>query len=464
MATTQRKQLQHEASPMADSPLLVVVLAAGKGLRMRSALPKVLHPIGGRSMLAHVLATVGALGARRIAVVVGPGMQAVRGEAASTAPGVEVFEQTEQLGTAHAVLAARAAIERHAGTVLVVFADSPLTEGATLHRMIDALDGGAHIAVLGFEPEDPGGYGRLIVDAQGRVAAIREEKDALEAERRLRLCNAGAMAFRMPNLVDLLARIGNANVKGEYYLTDAPAIASTAGLIAVPVTCRGEEALGVNSRAHLAAAEAVFQRRARMRAMEAGASLLVPETVWLSFDTALGRDVVVEPNVFFGPGVVVEDGARILANCHIVGARIRNGARVGPFARLRPGADIGADAHIGNFVEVKNARIEAGARANHLAYVGDGRVGEGANIGAGTIFCNYDGFDKHFTDVGKGAFVGSNSALVAPVKIGDGAYIGSGSVITRDVEPDALALERSPQEQRPGWAAKFRRLKRNRKR
>jgi bifunctional UDP-N-acetylglucosamine pyrophosphorylase/glucosamine-1-phosphate N-acetyltransferase len=449
---------------MVVSPLLVVVLAAGRGVRMRSALPKVLHPIGGRSMLAHVLATVGALGAERIAVVVGPGMDAVQTETASAAPGAEVFEQAEQLGTAHAVLAARAAIERHAGTVLVLLADSPLAEGATLARMIAALDAGAHIAVLGFEPEDPSGYGRLILDAEGRVAAIREDKDASDAERRLRLCNAGAMAFRVPGLAGLLARIGNANAKGEHYLTDAPAIATSDGLVAVPVACSAEEALGINSRAQLAAAETVFQWRARTRAMDGGASLVAPETVWFSHDTTLGRDVTIEPNVFFGPGVVVEDGVHILANCHIVGARIGAGARIGPFARFRPGADIGAGAHIGNFVEVKNARLEAGAKANHLAYIGDGRVGEGANIGAGTIFCNYDGFDKHHTDVGKGAFVGSNSSLVAPVKIGDGAYIGSGSVITRDVEPDALALERSAQVVQPGWAAKFRKLKRCRKR
>jgi len=430
---------------------------------MHSALPKVLHPIGGRSMLAHVLATVGTLGAQRIAVVAGPGMDAVRAEALRVAPGVEVFEQAEQLGTAHAVLAARPALERHDGSVLVLFADSPLTEPQTLARMIDALGSGAHVAVLGFEPEDPTGYGRLVLEPQGRVAAIREDKDASDAERRLRLCNAGAMAFRVPSLAGLLARIGNANAKAEYYLTDAPALAAGDGLTALPVRCAPEEAMGVNSRVQLAAAEAVFQRRARTRAMEGGASLIAPETVWLSWDTALGRDVVVEPNVFFGPGVVVEDEVHILANCHIVGARIAKGARIGPYARLRPGAEIGAQAHIGNFVEVKNARVEAGARANHLAYIGDGRVGEGANIGAGTIFCNYDGFDKHFTDVGKEAFIGSNSALVAPVRIGDGAYIGSGSVITRDVEPDALALERSAQEVRPGWAARFRKVKRGRK-
>jgi bifunctional UDP-N-acetylglucosamine pyrophosphorylase / glucosamine-1-phosphate N-acetyltransferase len=449
---------------MVHSPLLVVVLAAGKGVRMHSALPKVLHPIGGRSMLAHVLATVGTLGPERIAVVVGPGMDSVRAEARRAAPGAEVFEQARQLGTAHAVLAARPALERHDGSVLVLFADSPLTEPQTLGRMIDALSAGAHIAVLGFEPEDPAGYGRLILGPEGRVAAIREDKDASEAERRRRLCNAGAMAFRVPSLAGLLARIGNANAKAEYYLTDALALAAGDGLDAVPVRCAPEEALGVNSRAQLAAAEAVFQGRARARAMEGGASLIAPETVWLSWDTTLGRDVVIEPNVFFGPGVAVEDEVHILANCHIAGTRIAKGARIGPFARLRPGADIGSHAHIGNFVEVKAARVEAGAKANHLAYIGDGRVGEGANIGAGTIFCNYDGFDKHFTDVGKEAFIGSNSALVAPVRIGDGAYIGSGSVITRDVEPDALALERSAQEVRPGWAAKFRKVKRGRKR
>jgi bifunctional UDP-N-acetylglucosamine pyrophosphorylase/glucosamine-1-phosphate N-acetyltransferase len=444
---------------MVDSPLLVVVLAAGKGVRMRSTLPKVLHPVGGRSMLAHTLAGAAELGAGRIAVVVGPGMEAVRAVAARVPLGCELFEQTEQLGTAHAVLAARPALEQHTGSVLVVFADSPLVEPATLRRMTTALDGGAHIAVLGFEPADPSGYGRLILDPQGRVAAIREDKDASEAERRIRLCNAGAMAFRVADLAALLARIDNANAKGEYYLTDAVAIAAADGLAAVPVGCAAEEAQGINSRAQLAAAEAVFQQRARARAMEGGATLVAPDTVWLSYDTALGRDVLIEPNVFFGPGVAVEDGAHIMANCHIVGARIRAGARVGPFARLRPGADIGAQAHIGNFVEVKNARIETGAKANHLAYIGDGRVGERANIGAGTIFCNYDGFAKHFTDVGDGAFVGSNASLVAPVKIGAGAYVGSGSVITRDVEADGLALERATQEVRPGWAARFRRLR-----
>jgi bifunctional UDP-N-acetylglucosamine pyrophosphorylase/glucosamine-1-phosphate N-acetyltransferase len=320
------------------------------------------------------------------------------------------------------------------------------------------------VAVLGFEPADPSGYGRLILDGEGRVTAIREHNDASEAERRIGLCNAGAMGFRVPDLAALLARIGNANAKSEYYLTDAIALAGKDGLAARPVVCQADEALGVNSREQLAAAEAVFQRRARSKAMQGGATLIDPATVWFSFDTEVGRDVVIEPNVFLGPGVVIEDGAQILANCHMAGGvRIRKGARIGPFARFRPGADIGIGAHVGNFVEVKNARLEDGAKANHLAYIGDGRVGEGANIGAGTIFCNYDGFNKHFTDVGKGVFVGSNSSLVAPVKIGDGAYIGSGSVITKNVEADALALERSAQEQRPGWAAKFRAMMGRRK-
>jgi bifunctional UDP-N-acetylglucosamine pyrophosphorylase/glucosamine-1-phosphate N-acetyltransferase len=316
---------------------------------------------------------------------------------------------------------------------------------------------------MGFEAPDATGYGRLILDAQGRVTAIREDRDASEAERRIGLCNAGAMAFRVPDLSGLLQRIGNRNAKSEYYLTDVVALATADGLVAMPVACAPDEAMGVNSRAQLAAAEAVFQDRARRRAMEQGATLVAPETVWLSFDTVLGRDVVIEPNVFFGPGVVVEDDAHIMANCHFVGARIGRGARVGPFARFRPGADIGDSARVGNFVEVKNARLEAGAKANHLSYIGDGRVGEGANIGAGTIFCNYDGFNKHLTDVGNGAFVGSNTSLVAPVKIGAGAYIGSGSVISKDVAPDALALERSKQEERPGWAAKFRSLMSKRK-
>jgi bifunctional UDP-N-acetylglucosamine pyrophosphorylase/glucosamine-1-phosphate N-acetyltransferase len=387
----------------------------------------------------------------------------VRAEALQLAPAIEVFEQAVPAGTAHAALAARAALEGHRGDVLVMFADTPLVQPATLRRLTAALDGDAHVAVLAFEPTDPTGYGRLITDAAGRVTAVREHKDATEAERQIRLCAAGAMAFRLPSVAGLLDRIGNANASGEYYLTDAVALAAGDGLTVRAVTCSVGEAVGVNSREQLAAAEALFQARARLGAMEGGATLVAPETVWFSHDTIVGSDVVVEPNVFFGPGVVIEDGVHILANCHMTGTRIRKGARVGPFARFRPGTDIGPGAHIGNFVEVKNTAVEAGAKANHLAYLGDGRVGEGANIGAGTIFCNYDGVAKHRTEVGRDAFVGSNTSLVAPVKIGDGAYIGSGSVITKNVAPGALALERSEQQERPGWAAKFRQMMQRRK-
>lgn len=447
---------------MTETPLLVVVLAAGKGVRMQSDLPKVLHRIGGQSMLAHVLNAARALSPESLTLVVGPGMDAVGSEAARLSPGIEIFEQPRPLGTANAVLAAGPALRRHRGRVLVLFADTPMTEPEVLRRLVGALDA-VEIGVLCFEPPDPAGYGRVILDAEGHVAAIREDKDASAEEKRIALCNAGAMSFRVPDLAGLLSRIGNSNAKGEYYLTDAPTLAAGEGFKALPVSCRAEDATGVNSREQLAAAEAVFQWRARSRAMQHGATLIAPETVWFSYDTVIGRDVTIEPNVFFGPGVVIEDGALIMANCHIVGTRVRKGARVGPFARFRPGADIGPGARIGNFVEVKNATLEAGAKANHLSYIGDGRVGEGANIGAGTILCNYDGFAKHRTDIGSGAFIGSNTSLVAPVKIGEGAYVGSGSVITKDVAPGALALSRSPQEERPGWVAKFRHLMQKRK-
>ncbi len=442
---------------MTQTPLLVVVLAAGKGVRMQSDLPKVLHCIAGQSMLAHVLAAAAQLGPERIALVVGPDMPAVRAEAARVRPDVEVFEQPQALGTAHAVLAAQGAIRRHQGRVLVLFADSPMVEPETMRRLLKGLDA-SDISVLSFKPLDPAGYGRLIVDAKGHVAAIREDKDATAEEKQITLCNAGAMAFQVRDLAAFLGRIGNTNAKSEFYLTDAPALAAGDGLKTVAVACRADDATGINSREQLAEAEAIFQMRARSQAMQRGATLIAPETVWFSFDTVTGRDVTIEPNVFFGPGVVVEDGAHIMANCHMTGTRIRKGARVGPFARFRPGTDIGPGARIGNFVEVKNATVEEGAKANHLSYIGDARVGEGANIGAGTIVCNYDGFNKHHTDIGDGAFIGSNSSLVAPVKIGEGAYVGSGSVITKDVAPGALALARSPQEERPGWVAKFRHL------
>ncbi len=448
---------------MSKPPLLIVILAAGKGTRMQSASPKVMHGVAGRSMLGHVLATASAAGADKIAVVVGPDVPAVRAETARVAPHAQIFEQRDQRGTADAVLAAAPALVAHKGDVLVMFADTPLIKAETLARLVDALAGGAGVAVLGFEAADPTGYGRLLTDPSGALTAIREHNDASAAERAIRLCNSGVMAFRVRDLPGVLARIKPDNAKNEFYLTDAVGLLRADGGTAVAVAGTEDEVLGVNSRAHLAAAEAVFQGRARARAMAGGATLIAPETVWFSHDTVVGRDVLIEPNVVFGPGVTIEDDVRINAHCHIEGARIGRGARIGPFARLRPGADLDADVHIGNFVEVKNTKVERGAKANHLAYLGDGRVGEGANIGAGTIFCNYDGFSKHHTDVGRGAFIGSNSSLVAPVKIGDGAFVGSGSVITRDVAADALALERAPQEERPGWAAKFRAMMSRRK-
>jgi bifunctional UDP-N-acetylglucosamine pyrophosphorylase / glucosamine-1-phosphate N-acetyltransferase len=448
---------------MGVSPLLILALGAGKGTRMKSTMPKVMHAIAGRSMLGHVLATAAAAGAARLAVVVGPDMPSVRAEALILAPAAAIFEQTIQRGTGDAVLAARSALKDHVGDVLVMFADTPLIRAATLQRLAAALDGGADVAVLGFNAVDPTGYGRLITDAEGGLTAIREHNDASDAERAIRLCNSGVMAFRTANLLDVLDRIQPTNAKGEYYLTDAVAILRGDGRGAAVVVCDEDEVLGVNARAQLAEAERIFQRRARDAAMAGGATLVDPATVWFSHDTHIGRDVIIEPNVFFGPGVTVGDDVVIRANSHIEGATIEAGARIGPFARLRPGAKLGRDVHVGNFVEVKNATLEAGAKANHLSYIGDGRVGAKANIGAGTIFCNYDGFNKHFTDVGAGAFVGSNSSLVAPVKIGDGAFVGSGSVITKDVAADDLALERSPQEVRPGWAGKFRAMMQKRK-
>jgi bifunctional UDP-N-acetylglucosamine pyrophosphorylase/glucosamine-1-phosphate N-acetyltransferase len=444
-------------------PLLTVVLAAGKGTRMRSQRPKVLHRIAGRSMLGHVLALAQAVGGEKIAVVVGPDMDAVGREAAGAAPGAPVFIQERQLGTADAVLAARPAIADHAGDILVLFADTPLIQADTIRRLLAELDRGANVAVLGFEARDPGSYGRLVTGADGTLTAIREAKDASEGERAIRLCNSGVMALRLDDPLRVLDAIGSNNAKGEFYLTDAVAIVRAHGGQARAIACDEDEVMGVNARHELATAEAVWQRRARARAMDEGATLIAPETVWFSFDTTLGRDVVIEPNVFFGPGVTVGDDVEIKANCHIEGALIEAGARVGPFARLRPGAILGADVHVGNFVEVKNTTLGRAAKANHLAYLGDGSVGAKANIGAGTIFCNYDGFFKHKTEIGEGAFVGSNSALVAPVKIGAGAYIGSGSVITKDVAADALALERSAQDERPGWAQKFRTMMARRK-
>jgi bifunctional UDP-N-acetylglucosamine pyrophosphorylase / glucosamine-1-phosphate N-acetyltransferase len=437
---------------------LVIALAAGEGTRMRSAGPKVLHRVAGRSLLGHVLAAVAEFGASTIAVVIGPGQDAVAAEAKRYFPGAECFVQHERRGTAHAVLAAKSTIARKPDDVLVVYGDTPLIRPSTLSRLREPLAAGAAVAVLGFRPADPAGYGRLITQGD-RLIAIREEADASAAERSIGLCNGGMMALAGKTALAILERIGNANRKGEYYLTEAVEIARGMGLAAVAVEVEEDDVRGINTKKELAEAEAVAQQRLRKAALDAGVTLVAPETVFLSADTKFGKDVVVEPYVVFGEKVSVEDGAVIHSFSHLVGASVGKGASVGPFARLRPGTRLAENVHIGNFVELKEAIVEAGAKANHLSYIGDSFVGAGANIGAGTITCNYDGNAKHRTEIGKDAFIGSNSALVAPVKIGDGAYVGSGSVITGNVPADALALGRARQVIKQGWATRLRALK-----
>jgi bifunctional UDP-N-acetylglucosamine pyrophosphorylase/glucosamine-1-phosphate N-acetyltransferase len=434
---------------------LAVVLAAGEGTRMRSSRPKVLHEIGGRSLIAHALAAAGAIGGR-IAVVVGPGQDAVVRAAKALVPDAAFYVQRERRGTAHAVLAARMALAQSADDVVVAFADTPLVTPQTIMRLRGALVSGAGVAVLGFRPADPTGYGRLIVDDSGALLAIREEKDASPDERAIDLCNSGLMALAGDTALKILDQVRDDNAKREFYLTDAVAIARAMGLATVALETSEDEVRGVNTQAQLAEAEAILQQRLRAAAHAAGVTMVAPETVHLSADTKLGRDVVIEQYVVFGPGVTVEDGAVIRAFSHLEGAHVGRGARVGPYARLRPGADLEADVHVGNFVEIKAARLEAGAKANHLSYIGDARVGTGSNIGAGTITCNYDGFGKHFTDIGKAAFIGSNSALVAPVKIGDGAYVASGSVVTHEVPADSLAFGRARQANKEGYASRLR--------
>jgi bifunctional UDP-N-acetylglucosamine pyrophosphorylase / glucosamine-1-phosphate N-acetyltransferase len=434
---------------------LAIVLAAGEGTRMKSRMPKVMHEVAGRSMLAHVLAAVESAGAQRIAVVVGPGRDDVAEAARKAIPGVMIFFQEERLGTAHAVLAARKALEEPADDVIVAYADTPLIVPGTFAALRAPLASGAAIVALGFQAEDPAGYGRLLVSGDG-LAAIREEKDASEAERAVRLCNAGLMAFAGKDILQLLGAIDNKNANGEYYLTDAVEIAVSRGLSTRVVEAPEIEVQGVNDRVQLAAAEKIIQRRLRESAMRGGVTLLHPDSIHFSFDTVLGRDVTVEPHVYFGPGVSVEDGVTIHAFSHLEGATIRSGASVGPYARLRPGAVIGKKAKVGNFVEIKNAGLDEGAKVSHLSYIGDASIGAGANIGAGTITCNYDGIAKHHTVIGAHAFIGSNSALVAPVTIGAGAFVASGSVVTEDVPADALAVARGRQANKPGWATEFR--------
>jgi bifunctional UDP-N-acetylglucosamine pyrophosphorylase/glucosamine-1-phosphate N-acetyltransferase len=425
---------------------------------MRSARPKVLHQVAGQSLLAHVLAAVGKSGVTATAVVIGPGQDAVGDEVTRACPDAAIFVQHERRGTAHAVLAAKAAIARQPDAILVLYGDTPLIRPATLERLCAALAEGAAIAVLGFRPADPAGYGRLIM-AGDELVAIREEADASAGERKIDLCNGGIMALAGASALAILERIGNHNRKGEFYLTDAVEIARSMALRCVAIEIEEDDVRGINTKSQLAEAETVAQQRLRQAALEAGVTLIAPDTVHLCPDTKFGRDVVVEPYVVFGEKVTVEDGAVIHSFSHLVGAHVGKGVSVGPFARLRPGTQLGEGSRIGNFVEIKAAVIEAGAKANHLSYIGDASVGANANIGAGTITCNYDGSDKHRTAIGKDAFIGSNSALVAPVEIGDGAYIASGSVITANVPAHALALARARQVIKEGWAARLRGLK-----
>jgi bifunctional UDP-N-acetylglucosamine pyrophosphorylase/glucosamine-1-phosphate N-acetyltransferase len=443
---------------MAARTCLAIVLAAGEGTRMRSARPKVLHQLAGRSLLAHVLGTVGQAGVTATAVVIGPGEAVVPAEVKRAAPDAECFVQSERRGSAHAVLAARAAIEGGVDDVLIVYGDTPLVQSASLSRLRAAIADGGTVAVLGFRASDSAGYGRLIMD-DGELVAIREEADASARERKTALCNGGTMALAGKTALAILERIGNHNRKHEFYLTDAVEIARGMTLRTVAVEVEEDDMRGINTKKQLAEAEAVAQQRLRQAALDAGVTLIAPETVYLCADTKFGRDVVIEPFVVFGEKVTVDDGAVIHSFSHIAGAHIGKGVSVGPFARLRPGTRLGEGARIGNFVEVKEAVVEAGAKANHLTYLGDASVGANANIGAGTITCNYDGAAKHRTEIGRGAFIGSNSALVAPVKIGEGAYVGSGSVITQDVPADALALGRSRQVVKEGWATRLRALK-----
>lgn len=437
---------------------LTVVLAAGEGTRMRSSLPKVLHPVAGQSLLAHVLEAAPHGAGAALAVVVGPEHKAVVDEATRIRADAATFVQSERLGTAHAVLAARAAIARGADDLLVAFGDTPLISAATFERLRAPLKNGAALAVLGFRAADPTGYGRLLIEG-GRLVAIREHADATADERKITLCNAGVMAFDGSRALEIIDRIGNANSKREYYLVDAVAIIRQLGLEAVVIETSEDEVRGINTKAQLAEAEAVMQARLRKAALDAGVTLIAPETVYLAADTTFGSDVTIEPFVVIGPGVSIDDGAVIHSFSHIVQASIGKNTSVGPYARLRPGTSLGDGAKIGNFVETKAAILEAGVKVNHLSYIGDAHVGANSNIGAGTITCNYDGFSKHKTMIGEGAFVGTNSSLVAPVKIGNGAYIGSGSVITKDVPDDAMAVERSPQNNREGGARRYREMK-----
>jgi bifunctional UDP-N-acetylglucosamine pyrophosphorylase/glucosamine-1-phosphate N-acetyltransferase len=439
-------------------PFAAVILAAGKGTRMKSDVHKVLHPIAGRAMLDHLLGVVDGLGPAKKIVVVGSGREQV--ERLVDARSGEVVVQEQQLGTAHAVRQAEAALSDFQGDTLILYGDTPLVEAETMANMLARLNApdAPAVVVVGFRPSDPMAYGRILARDDGTIDKMVEFKDATPEEREINLCNSGLMAARAEDLFRLLGKVGNDNAAGEYYLPDIVMLAAAEGKRSVVIEAQPWEMAGVNSRAELALVEAVWQRRRRLKAMADGVTLVAPDTVWFAHDTEIGRDCLVEPNVVFGPGVRIADGVTIRAFSHIEGAQIATGAEIGPYARLRTGAEIGERAKVGNFVEVKKARLGTGAKANHLSYIGDADIGAAANIGAGTITCNYDGFFKYPTKIGEGAFIGSNSALVAPVTIGKNAIVGAGSVITSDVSDEALAVARGRQEERPGRAARFKAL------
>ncbi len=438
----------------AMSNVAAIVLAAGKGTRMKSDLHKVLHPIAGRPMLLHLLDAVDQLNPARKVVVVGSGRDQLEAALAGSA---ELAVQEPQLGTGHAVQQAEMGLQGFEGDVLILYGDVPFVPTATMQAMLDRLNAPDRpaVVVLAFEPDDTLNYGRVICDGD-RITKMVEHKDATEAERACKCCNSGLMAVKAKDLFSLLARVGNDNAAGEFYLVDIVNIANADGRHCAVVMTDPFDVAGINSRAELAAMEAAWQQRRRKQAMDDGATLIAPETVWFAYDTQIGRDVVIEPNVFFGPGVTVADKVTIHAFSHIEGASVASAAEIGPYARLRPGAVLEEKSKVGNFVEIKKARLGKGAKANHLSYLGDADIGANANIGAGTITCNYDGFFKYKTEIGEGAFIGSNSALVAPVKIGDGAIVGAGSTVTSNVSADALALVRPKQEEKQGWAARFR--------
>lgn len=444
----------------------VVILAAGKGTRMRSSLPKVLHPIAGKPMLCHVLHTVAALNPAKVCVVIAPEMDEVRLAAKDAYSKCEFAVQDGgKQGTAAAVMAAEKHLKGFKGDVLVLFGDTPLITTPTLVKMLETLaaDTQPAVTVLGMNPKDPAEYGRLVINSRQQLEEIVEFKDASPVQREITLCNSGVMAIKGGDLLPMLAKIDNHNAKGEYYLTDLVAVARAQDRHCAVAVASEDEVLGVNSRTQLAGAEAVIQQRLRAQAMEQGATLLAPETVFFSHDTQLSADVVVHPYVYFGKGVAIGKNVEIRSFSHIDGATVADNAIIGPYARLRPGADIGENAQIGNFVEIKKSTLEQGVKVSHLSYIGDAHIGARANIGAGTITCNYDGYDKHHTRIGEGAFIGSNTSLVAPVSVGAGAITGAGSVISEDVEPDALALTRATQSQKLDWAKQFRNGKRQKR-